>query len=73
MPASAAALQDGWKVVEVARRVLVCRQNVHNWIARYQQGGLTAEPRRIERQLARAGWVPFRRARASTGASSATG
>jgi hypothetical protein len=36
-------------------------------------GGLTAEPRRIERQLARAGWVPFRRARASTGASSATG
>jgi len=55
MPASAAALQDGWKVVEVARRLLVCRQSVHNWIARYLQGGLTAEPRRIERQLARAG------------------
>jgi hypothetical protein len=35
--------------------LLVCRQSVHNWIARYQQGGLTAKPRRIERQLARAG------------------
>jgi hypothetical protein len=34
---------------------LVCRQSVHNWIACYQQGGLTAEPRRIERQLARGG------------------
>jgi hypothetical protein len=34
---------------------LVCRQSVHNWIACYQQGGLTAEPRRIERQLVRAG------------------
>jgi hypothetical protein len=55
MPASAAALQEGWKVVEVTRRVLVCRQSVHNWIARYQQRGLTAELRRIERQLARAG------------------
>jgi len=55
MPASAAALREGWKVVEVARRLLVCRQSVHNWIARYQQGGLTAEPRRIECQLARAG------------------
>ena len=42
-------------MVEVARRLLVCRQSVHNWIARNQQGGLTAEPRRIERQLARAG------------------
>ncbi len=55
MPASAAALQDGWKVVEVARRFLVCRQSIHSWIARYRQGGLTAEPRRIERQLAGAG------------------
>jgi hypothetical protein len=45
----------GWKVVEVARRLLVCRQSVHNWIVCYQQGGLTAEPRRIECQLARAG------------------
>ena len=73
MPASAAALQDGWKVVEVALRLLVCRQNVHNWIApatsRVADGGAAA----IDRQLARAGWVPFRRARASTGASSATG
>jgi hypothetical protein len=55
MPASAAALREGWKVVEVARRLLVCRQSVHNRIAHYQQGGLTAEPRRIDRQLARAG------------------
>jgi transposase-like protein len=55
MPAPAAALREGWKVVEVARRLLVCRQSVHNWIARSQQGGLTAEPRRIECQLARAG------------------
>ena len=62
MPASAAALREGWKVVEVARRLLVCRQSVHNRIAHYQQGGLTAEPRRIDRELARAGVgaVPLR-------------
>ena len=35
-------------------RLLVCRKSVHNWIVRYLQGGLRAEPRRIERQLARA-------------------
>jgi transposase-like protein len=72
MPASVAALRDGrWS--EVARRLLVCRQSVRNWIACYQRGGLTAEPRRIERQLARQGWVRFHPARASTGAASATG
>lgn len=37
-----AVVQDGWRVVEVARRVGVSRQTVHAWIARYEQGGLTA-------------------------------
>ena len=37
-----AVVQDGWKVVEVAQRLGVSRQSVHNWIARYQQGGLAA-------------------------------
>jgi transposase len=35
-----AVVQDGWKVVEVARRLGVSRQSVHTWIARYEQGGL---------------------------------
>jgi transposase InsO family protein len=35
-----AVVQDGWRVVEVARRVGVSRQTVHAWIARYEQGGL---------------------------------
>jgi transposase InsO family protein len=35
-----AVVQDGWKVVEVARRLGVSRQSVHAWIARYEQGGL---------------------------------
>jgi transposase InsO family protein len=34
--------QDGWKVIEVARRLGVSRQSVHNWISRYKQGGLPA-------------------------------
>lgn len=34
--------QDGWKVVEVARRLGVSRQSVHAWIARYERGGLAA-------------------------------
>ncbi len=34
-------IQDGWKVTEVAARIGVSRQSVHNWIARYEQGGLT--------------------------------
>ncbi len=37
-----AVIQDGWKVVEVAQRLGVARQSVHNWIARYKQGGLAA-------------------------------
>ena len=37
-----AVVQDGWRVVEVARRVGVSRQTVHAWIARYEQGGLAA-------------------------------
>ena len=37
-----AVVQDGWKVVEVARRMGVSRQTVHAWIARYQVGGLPA-------------------------------
>jgi transposase len=38
-----AVVQDGWKVVEVARRLGVSRQSVHNWIARYEAGGLAKE------------------------------
>jgi transposase InsO family protein len=37
-----AVVQDGWKIVEVARRLGVTRQSVHNWITRYEQGGLTS-------------------------------
>jgi transposase len=37
-----AVVQDGWKVVEVARRLGVSRQSVHAWIARYERGGLAA-------------------------------
>lgn len=37
-----AVVQDGWKVTEVARRLGVARQSVHNWIARYEVGGLPA-------------------------------
>ena len=37
-----AVIQDGWKVTEVAARVGVSRQTVHNWIQRYEQGGLAA-------------------------------
>jgi transposase len=35
-------VQDGWKVTEVADRLGVSRQSVHNWIARYEAGGLPA-------------------------------
>ena len=31
-----AVVQDGWKVTEVAQRLGVARQSVHNWIARYE-------------------------------------
>lgn len=37
-----AVVQDGWKVTEVAARLGVARQSVHNWIARYEEGGLAA-------------------------------
>ena len=37
-----AVVQDGWKVVEVARRLGVSRQSVHAWIARYERDGLAA-------------------------------
>jgi DNA-binding NarL/FixJ family response regulator len=37
-----AVVQDGWKVVEVTDRLGVSRQTVHNWIARYEQGGLVS-------------------------------
>jgi transposase len=37
-----AVIQDGWKVVEVAQRMGVSRQTVHNWIARYEKGGLAS-------------------------------
>lgn len=37
-----AVVQDGLKVTEVAARLGVARQSVHNWIARYEAGGLAA-------------------------------
>lgn len=37
-----AVVQDGWKVVEVAERLGVSRQTIHNGIARYEAGGLAA-------------------------------
>lgn len=37
-----AVVQDGWKVTEVADRLGVSRQSVHNWIARYEAGGIAA-------------------------------
>lgn len=37
-----AVVQDGWTVTEVARWLGVARQSVHNWIARYEAGGLPA-------------------------------
>jgi transposase InsO family protein len=37
-----AVVQDGWKVVEVARRLGVSRQSVSAWIARYERDGLAS-------------------------------
>jgi transposase InsO family protein len=37
-----AVVQDGWKIVEVARRLGVSRQSIHEWLTRYEQGGLSA-------------------------------
>ncbi len=39
-----AVVQDGWKVTEVAERLGVSRQSVHNWIARYEQAGWPPSP-----------------------------
>ena len=39
-----AVVQDGWKVTEVAEHFGVARQSVHNWIARYEAGGLPLSP-----------------------------
>ncbi len=46
-----AVVQDGWRVVEVARRLGVSPQSVHNWIARYERGGLAALADRSHRPL----------------------
>jgi transposase InsO family protein len=35
-----AVVHEGWKIIEVAQRLGVSRQTVHNWIDRYQAGGL---------------------------------
>src|SRR5205807_1888362 len=37
-----AVVQDGWKIIEVARRLGVSRQSVHVWVSRYQKGGLAS-------------------------------
>jgi helix-turn-helix protein len=45
-----AVLQDGWKITEVAERLEVSRQTIHNWIVRYEkQGGLPALANRSHR------------------------
>jgi transposase InsO family protein len=46
------AVQDGWKVTEVAERLGVSRQSVHRWIVRYEQGGLPALADRSHRPVA---------------------
>ena len=53
-----AVVQDGWKVVEVARRLDVSRQSVHKWIARYEQGGLPALADRSHRPRSCAHQIP---------------
>ena len=37
-------LEEGLPVTEVARRHGVARQTVHEWLARYAQGGLGGPP-----------------------------
>ncbi len=49
-----AVVQDGWTVTDVARRLGVARQSVHNWIARYEAGGLPALANRSHRPESRA-------------------
>ncbi|HYT79953.1 MAG TPA: helix-turn-helix domain-containing protein [Actinomycetota bacterium] len=54
-----AVIQDGWKVIEVARRLGVTRQSVHNWIARYERGGLPALADRSHRPRSCAHLIPL--------------
>ena len=44
-----AVVQDGWKVTEVAARLGVSRQSVHNWIARTVRGAARTRPTRRSR------------------------
>jgi transposase len=53
-----AVVQDGWKVTEVADRLGVSRQSIHNWIARYHQGGLPALADRSHKPLSCAHQIP---------------
>ena len=53
-----AVVQDGWKGVEVAQRLGVTRQSVHNWIARYNDGGLAALADRSHRPQTCAHQIP---------------
>ena len=53
-----AVIQDGWKVTEVAERLGVARQSVHNWIARYEAGGLAALADRSHRPQSCAHQIP---------------
>ena len=53
-----AVVQDGWKVTEVADRLGVARQSVHNWIARYETGGLPALADRSHRPATCAHQIP---------------
>jgi len=53
-----AVVQDGWTVTEVAARLGVARQSVHNWIARYEQGGLPALADRSHRPETCAHQIP---------------
>jgi transposase InsO family protein len=53
-----AVIQDGWRVVEVAHRMGVSRQTVHNWIDRYQKGGLAGLANRSHRPTSCAHQIP---------------
>src|ERR687891_554505 len=53
-----AVIQDGWKITEVADRLGVVRQSVHNWIARYEAGGLAVLADRSHRPATCAHQIP---------------
>ena len=53
-----AVIQDGWKVTEVAERLGVARQSIHNWIVRYEAGGLAALADRSHRPVTCAHQIP---------------